>query len=155
MNTSLSGSRTGASGQPSTDRIIPLRWRPARLFVIFARLWVISAGLMLGPGSFKLTYLDAEMIDLANQSRGIVHASELTASMRIGGPGARAYLSAYPEPPQGWILTPNIELIYDRYERYHQGKEPLAMVAYLCHLDGACRDGAFREHGDQTAKGSC
>lgn len=40
-------------------------------------------------------------------------------------------LHKYPDPPKLFILTPDVETLWHRYEGYLQGKEPLSSMAYF------------------------
>lgn len=38
----------------------------------------------------------------------------------------------YPEPPRNFALSPDVEAMWERYEGYLKGREPLLSMAYFC-----------------------
>ena len=51
----------------------------------------------------------------------------------------------YPKTPKNFIATPDVQMLWNRYEHYSDGKESLATMAYFClkmveHIAGGNRD---------------
>lgn len=98
----------------------------------YIRTWEFTVGLDRGPGCFRLRF-DLAQIKDRNPTPGVV---EVSCTARAGAPTARISatvdLFAYPPPPSGIKLTPDVQTMYDRYMGYRQGREPLTGMAYFC-----------------------
>ena len=95
--------------------------------------WHMSADLNRGPGSFRLAFQDAEVVDRQPPSDGV----SLRMSVRAGTPRVSVRLRAvspnYPEPPADCdFLHPDVKAMHMRYIGYRQNEEPLASMAYFC-----------------------
>ena len=87
--------------------------------------WVFDACLDHGPDYFQLEYRGPITAD-----PGMMHALPARAVDSASTPRFRA--PAYPSPPSGISLTPNVKTMYQRYMGYLRGCEPLASMAYFC-----------------------
>jgi hypothetical protein len=101
----------------------------------YLRAWEVNATLKQGKGSIKFVYQDANVVDLAPQETGcgvVVYGK--TAVMGTGTMIASVQTSRknYPPPPKKFIVSPDVETLLGRYERYLDGKEPLQNMAYFC-----------------------
>ena len=95
--------------------------------------WQMSADLEGGPGSFRLVFQDAEVVDRQPSPGGV----SLRMSARAGKPRAsfrmRAVSRRYPEPPADCDFQhPDVKAMYVRFIGHRQGDEPLASMAYFC-----------------------
>ena len=104
----------------------------------FVRRWEFEAALRAGSARFKLIYAGVDIIDrnppLAPP--GVVPISA-TFHCRVAKAQVRVakVLAEHPVPPSGRAIEPddpNALLMLSRLDRYRQGREPLAGVAYLC-----------------------
>ena len=95
--------------------------------------WQMSADLEGGPGSFRLAFQDAKVVDRQPPPGDI----GLSMTARSGKPYAsfrmRAVSRRYPEPPAHCNFQhPDVKAMYVRYIGHRQGEEPLASMAYFC-----------------------
>jgi len=101
----------------------------------YLRAWEVNANLKHGKGSIKFVYQDANVIDLAPQEtgRGLVICGKAVA-MGIGTMTASVQIirKNYPPPPENFMVSPDVETLWGRYEGYLDGKEPLPAMAYFC-----------------------
>ena len=93
--------------------------------------WVVSAGLRAGPNEFNLAYLDAEVVD-REPTPGVVELSFTVASKSAMEATPTLDRGKYPEPPVGLRVNADVRSMYDRYEGYRLGQEPLDSMAYFC-----------------------
>ena len=98
----------------------------------YIRVWEFEAGLLGGPHSFQLTF-DRPQITDRKPVPGVVNVS---GHIRAGTPTvtvkAQVVKNHYPAPPSGLKLTPDVQTMYDRFQGYRLGREPLASMAYFC-----------------------
>lgn len=95
--------------------------------------WQMSAELARGPGSFRLVFKDAEVVDRQPPS----HDASLRMSVRAGKPRVSVRMQAvnrhYPKPPDECDFQhPDVKAMHVRYIGYRQNEEPLASMAYFC-----------------------
>ena len=125
----------------------------------FLRAWELKTALALGPGEVMFEYLDAEVIDRnppppgATQvllgSAGVVATAGLSGTLHV----TRV---RYPDPPTDFVVTPDVETLWQRYNMYQQGREPLPAMAYFCltvveRSAGSRKDAAVALRIDPTA----
>jgi hypothetical protein len=101
----------------------------------YLRAWEIHTALRLGRGEIGFEFGGADVIDrdppppgtgqvvyLSGSARGVVTATG-TLHVKRG---------RYPEPPNAFVVSPDVETMWRRYEGYLEGREPLAAMAYAC-----------------------
>lgn len=100
------------------------------------RAWEVHAALTQYDGrrEFSLDFDSAEVIDWNPPPR-----STEPIVIKVGGTlkatgniSAHVIRSRYPTPPNQFILTPDAETMWHRYEGYLNDREPLAAMAYAC-----------------------
>jgi hypothetical protein len=101
----------------------------------YLRAWEVNANLKHGKGSIKFVYQDANVIDLSPQETGrgvvvcpkaaVMGAGTMTASVQI-------IRRTYPPAPKDFMVSPDVETLWGRYEGYLNGKEKLPAMAYFC-----------------------
>ena len=99
----------------------------------YQRAWEFDVQLERGPDTFHLV-LDREnskIID-RNPTPGHVQLDPIRFTVSVGHARGTVRPPAYPEPPCGITLTPDIETMYNRYMSYRAGREPLAGMANFC-----------------------
>ena len=99
----------------------------------FVKNWEFDAGLRRAPGFFRLEFDRAEIID-RSPTKGVLHVSW---SIRAGSPTvsvkAQVQPMTYPTAPSEINSDhPDVQTLYQRYESFCQGKEPLTSFAYFC-----------------------
>ena len=100
----------------------------------FIRNWEFDASLSNSLGCFRLEADEAEVID-QRPSSGIVRGRGTLGRVTLSGlPGkGKAYANVFPPPPSGLNSAhKDVLVLFDRYERYKAGKEPLTSFAYYC-----------------------
>jgi hypothetical protein len=95
------------------------------------REWEFAACLNQGPGEFELVFSNA-VIEDRNPTPGVI--SVQAGDMVIAGDSVSLTIGRgkYPEPPKGIAMNADVEAMALRYERYREGKETLAGMAYFC-----------------------
>lgn len=100
---------------------------------LFLRAWQLDVALRYGPGELRFVFKDAVVIDRDPPHPGqrhVIHLSAVaiaTASVTLHVARAR-----YPEPPSRFRVTPEVESMWQRYQGYRDGREPLLSMAYFC-----------------------
>lgn len=98
----------------------------------YIRNWEFDATLKYGyPESFRLEFVKSEIID-RNPLPGRVRIGGI---IEIGGLGSSKLIvsvSEYPSPPSDIALSPEVEMMYQRYMGCRQKREPLPDMAYFC-----------------------
>ena len=101
----------------------------------YIRVWEFEAGLLGGPHSFKLTFDRAQIKD-RKPPPPVPGVVSISAHTRAGVPTVTGKVQVvrthYPPPPSGLMLTPDVQTMYDRFQGYRLGREPLASMAYFC-----------------------
>lgn len=100
------------------------------------RAWEIDVALRRGPGELRFVYEGARVIDRdpapPGSNRVIPLAGTLTGSGGLKAGPLHAIRGKYPDPPQQFRFTPDVETLWNRYEGYRKGQEPLLAMAYFC-----------------------
>lgn len=121
----------------------------------YLRAWEVNANLKHGKGSIRFVYQDAHVIDLSPQEtgRGVVVCPK-TAVMGVGTMTANVQIVRrnYPPPPRDFMVSPNVETLWGRYEGYLNGKEKLPTMAYFCLTVIEVIYGGQREKGEDIRK---
>lgn len=102
----------------------------------FLRAWEMWGALTKGwPEAVQFEFEGAEVVDRrpplpgapreVSLEAGAYHVAGMSATLIVGR-------KAYPEPPQGFAISPDVETMWMRYEAYKEGREPLASMAYVC-----------------------
>ena len=98
----------------------------------YIRVWEFDSGLRKGPNHFKLRFKKAQIED----KKPIPGVLDTSVSIMTGVPTVSVMATVskpYPSPPSpGLKLIPDVQTMYDRYEGYLEGREPLASMAYFC-----------------------
>ena len=102
----------------------------------FLRAWEVSIGLRQSPDELSFRFLSSTIIDRSppqesgNRTDINVSASELVGlSDEVDANVSR---SKFPAPPQSFVSSPEVEMMYSRYSSYRKGKESLLNMAYWC-----------------------
>jgi hypothetical protein len=69
---------------------------------------------------------------LPGQATGEAYLVENSATMQAEGSLTPFVRMAYPIPPSGFEASPDVEVMWCRYRRHIEEKEPLASMAYFC-----------------------
>ena len=114
----------------------------------YIRSWVLDEALNRRPGVFKLRFDRSEIVD-RRPTPGVhaVAAHPVSFHVTVRVPTV-VVKRPYPTPPDGARLdadNPDVMSMFNRYEGYLNGREPLPGMAYFCLT---VFEGLF--HGDRT-----
>jgi hypothetical protein len=101
----------------------------------FLRSWEIKTALELGRDEMRFQFEDSHMVDRDPPPPGssqIVRVS--AASVGVSTLLGRVHVTRnkYPDAPSTFAVTPDVETLWQRYENYLDGREPLPSMAYFC-----------------------
>jgi hypothetical protein len=93
--------------------------------------WALRKG---GRREMRFVYENANVVDRQPRPSDATLITIETRDMLMIGSEAHVVLSvpAYPIPPSAFRVSPDVETLFNRYEQYVQGREPLAGMAYAC-----------------------
>ncbi len=100
----------------------------------YIRSWKLASAIEFGPNAFGLEF-DWSEIEDRNPTPGVVLARPrpLRVGVALGIPQVIVKPPAYPSPPSKSLArSPDVESMYLRYAGHHEGREPLASMAYFC-----------------------
>jgi hypothetical protein len=102
----------------------------------FIRSWELDIALRFGPNEVVFEFQDAELIDRDPPPPGsAIVAVGVGISLGKCSVTATATVtrSRYPEPPNCFAVTPDVETLWERYKQHLEGREPLPSMAYFCY----------------------
>ena len=101
----------------------------------FLRSWEIKTALELGRDEMRFQFEDSHVIDRNPPPPGSPKIVRVSGTANITS-NISAILHAtrrkYPDPPTVFTVTPDVETLWQRYNNYLDGKEPLPSMAYFC-----------------------
>lgn len=97
----------------------------------FVQAWEIDAGLRDGRPDFQLRFEGSQIVD-RNPSPDVLSINVSSHLSLSGSTHIRAIRSAYPDPPHGLVVAPEVEVLWTRFCRYLANQEPLLSMAYSC-----------------------
>jgi hypothetical protein len=110
--------------------------REARSFVEpFLRGWELYTALQPHRHGIGYRFDGAEIIDRAPAAPGspqFLMASTLEVAYSAVQATVHVTHPEYPAPPKRFEASPDVETMWFRYQRYIEGREPLAGMAYFC-----------------------
>lgn len=101
----------------------------------FVQSWEISAALQYRRRQVSFEYKDADVIDRDPTPPGglqIINPSTMVVPATLFSPILTVLHREYPSPPDAFVSSPDVQLMWVRYEQYLNGKEPLPSMAYFC-----------------------
>jgi hypothetical protein len=101
----------------------------------YLRAWEIDVALRSGRAEVRFEFEDADIIDRDPPPPGtgvVVYAKTATATAKAHIAAAHVTRRRYPEPPRAFVVSPDVETMWHRYQGYLDGREPLASMAYAC-----------------------
>jgi len=102
----------------------------------FINRWEIVTGLQQNPGDLRFIYASADIIDLEpDEFDGVTSNLNVTLSdvvlvseavtIQIGR-------GEYPSLPPDFAISPDLEVLYQRYKAFRENRESLTSMAYFC-----------------------
>jgi len=106
----------------------------AREFVDpFLEAWEVKYGTQFRRREIGFSYEDAEVVREDTEKEKLTVEEELTfeaeASFNVSEHIERG---KYPKPPDKFRLSPDARTLWNRYEGYEEGREPLFSMGYAC-----------------------
>lgn len=100
----------------------------------YLRAWEISEAVRRGRRKVRFEYQSAEVVDRAPSPDGPQTTRHVVSKFDTLRSVSRAAerSSSYPAPPETFVASPDVETMWQRYEQYVQGREPLLSMAYFC-----------------------
>jgi hypothetical protein len=105
-----------------------------RLVDEYLEAWRVLIGLQQAPGNVRFVFERAEVEekDQANPTIGkggkVLQAK---CSVTVSVDRHISHVS-YPEPPENFIVSPDVRVMFVRYEDYRKDREPLLSMANFC-----------------------
>jgi hypothetical protein len=85
-----------------------------------------------GRRVMRFVYAYAHVVDRDPAPSGTPQGA-IEASATVTATGAVTMISRrYPEPPEGFVASPEVEFMLGRYDQYLRGQEPFLAMAYVC-----------------------
>lgn len=98
----------------------------------YVRAWETSIALQYGPDEMRFIHHGMSTIDL-DKPEVIRLTVTRSTSWNVASSGQlHVTRYAYPTPPIGFVVSPDVEVMYLRYRGFLEGREPLASMAYFC-----------------------
>lgn len=136
----------------------------------FIRAWEIDVALRRRRGDLAFHFDKAHIIDRDPPPPGapqIVRASPVEVATAMDAVLSHVTSTAYPLPPTNFVVSPDVDTLWRRYEGCLDGREPVASMAYFCltvvtNVPGGRRaaasllgisDGLLNKIGELTARG--
>ena len=100
----------------------------------YVRAWEFSACLESGPDSFKLKFHCPEFEDRKPTPGVLVlNARPVRFEFMVAKATVVVSRACYPPPPSGLKFTPYVQLMYEIYMLYRQGRARILDMAYVCY----------------------
>jgi hypothetical protein len=100
----------------------------------FLRDWELATDLRENPGAIRFAFERAQVIDRSPPLPGepiTLYLKTAGLSLMMGTLTVHLTQRRFPEPPQSFLGTTDVELGFRRWSRFREGKEPLPAMAYF------------------------
>lgn len=97
--------------------------------------WQANAALSANRPEFDFEVARAEVVDRDPDAKSggvTIKSGVARAGAHAGNAKSLTFRGAYPEPPDGFTLDPDAEALWNRWQAYVEGREPLQTMAYFC-----------------------
>lgn len=100
----------------------------------YLKAWEIAEATRRGLRKVRFEYQSAEIVDRAPSPEGNQKARHVVSKFDTVRSVSRAVerASSYPALPGTFVASPDVETMWQRYEQYVRGREPLPSMAYFC-----------------------
>ena len=99
----------------------------------YVRSWEIRSGLTRGTPEVQFEYVRPEFVDLDPHGTGPDKLISVSASASVSFEAVTQWiLHDYPDAPHDFVADPDVEVMWQRYQNYRSGNEPLLSMAYFC-----------------------
>jgi hypothetical protein len=96
----------------------------------FVLAWEVDTGLRDGH-RVHFQFQGCDVVDLKPSPRMALAFGASTIAA-VGNVTLKAFKTTYPNPPAGFTVTPEVDMLWARYCRYLADREPLSAMAYWC-----------------------
>jgi hypothetical protein len=100
----------------------------------FLRAWEIEADLTSNVGAIRFTFERVELIDRDPPPPGspqVIAVKAVSFAFATGSASLHVICRRYPQPPQTFRATPEVQHAYRRWIGFRSGREPLQSMAYF------------------------
>jgi hypothetical protein len=100
----------------------------------FLRAWEMDSDLDGNIGAIRFEYVRADVVDRDPPPPGAsVTIAAKAGALGISGAAAAGHITRrrYPQPPNGFRASPDVQHAYARWLAYRDGREPLQAMAYF------------------------
>jgi acyl-CoA synthetase (AMP-forming)/AMP-acid ligase II len=101
----------------------------------YLRAWELDAALRFGHPEISFEFRDADIIDRDPPPPGtgqVICAKAAIAAAAALSAAAHVSRARYPDPPEGFVVSPDVETMWRRYVGYLERRERLADMGYAC-----------------------
>ena len=101
----------------------------------FLHSWEIKTELEMGRGEMRFKFEDSQVIDRDPPPPGSPKIVRVSGTVNITSNVSgilHIKRRKYPDPPTVFTVTPDVETLWQRYNNFLDGKEPLPSMAYFC-----------------------
>jgi hypothetical protein len=102
----------------------------------YLRAWEVEVALRSGRREISFIFERAILQDRDRSEAGshrVEHAEIVkSATYVVDATKVSITRSQYPDPPEGFVVSPDVETMWNRYEGYRAGRENLQSMAYFC-----------------------
>lgn len=101
----------------------------------YLRAWEIQAALDMGRPEMSFEFEKADTIDRDPPQAGelqVIRPKAIASAAVVPEPTVRVTQRQYPEPPDGFVLSDDVKVMWGRYNAYLNGEERLDAMAYAC-----------------------
>ena len=101
----------------------------------FLHSWEIKADLEVGRGEMRFHFKDYHVIDRDPPPPGDPKNVQLSGAVNFTSNTTailRVRRGKYPDLPTNFTVTPDVETLWQRYNKYLDGREELTAMAYFC-----------------------
>jgi hypothetical protein len=100
----------------------------------FLKAWEIETDLVVNPGTIRFRFETAHIIDLDPPPPGspiTVQARGVSFGTAFGQAHLTVVRHSYPQPPVAFRVTPEVDILFQRWQAYRDHKEHLPGMAYF------------------------
>jgi len=99
----------------------------------YLRSWEVDAALVFDFDAIKFRFIEPEIVDRNPEPGGpAVVVVTRTVTVPVDVTITHIVRSNYPEPATNFVVSPDVETMWTRFQGYRFGREPLASMGYMC-----------------------
>jgi hypothetical protein len=101
----------------------------------FLQTWEIDIALTYGKRELKFAFKQGHLVDRNPSPLGSTVTATAVGTVRTWGCATAAQITmrTYPEVPTNFSADPDVVTLWNRFEGFKNGQEPLASMAYFCY----------------------